>query len=186
MVTESERHDPGPHWLARATAFTRCYLGGDHPPGDHLAAGHFPRPGVAPTTTPNQRPRISQQSARTSTPVSSARHSCHRCSGCTMPATATTWGRTPASRRAAIKISAEVKTLTTSAWTHLVPGTTATAAPSSAPQTPEKSTTVAAAHSPLQHDLVFWQVTSGRSRMRTHSTLSAARHVSEHVCRDRT
>ena len=36
--------------------------------------------GVAPTTTPNQRPRISQPSMRTSTPVSSSRHSCHRSS----------------------------------------------------------------------------------------------------------
>ena len=31
-------------WLARAATFTRCYLGGDHPPGDHLAAGQFPSP----------------------------------------------------------------------------------------------------------------------------------------------
>ena len=36
--------------------------------------------GVAPTTTPNQRPRISQPSTRTSTPVSSPRHSCQRSS----------------------------------------------------------------------------------------------------------
>ena len=35
-----------------------------------------PSRGVAPTTTPNQRPRISQPSTRTSTPVSSSRHSC--------------------------------------------------------------------------------------------------------------
>ena len=36
--------------------------------------------GVAPTTTPNQRPWISQPSMRTSTPVSSSRHNCHRSS----------------------------------------------------------------------------------------------------------
>ena len=42
--------------------------------------GSSPSRGVAPTTTPNQRPRISQPSMRTSTPVSSSRHSCHRSS----------------------------------------------------------------------------------------------------------
>jgi hypothetical protein len=47
---------------------------------------------------------------------SSSRHSCHMASGCTMPATAARWGRAPASRRAAIRISAGVRTLTTTAW----------------------------------------------------------------------
>jgi len=75
-----------------------------------------PSRGVAPTTTPNQRPRISQPSMRTSAPVSSSRHNCHSSSGCTMPATAARWGRAPASRRAAISISARVRTLTTTAW----------------------------------------------------------------------
>jgi hypothetical protein len=75
-----------------------------------------PSRGAAPTTTPNQRPRISQPSTRTSAPVSSSRHSCHGSSGCTMPATAARWGRAPASRRAAISISARVRTLTTTAW----------------------------------------------------------------------
>ena len=42
--------------------------------------GNSPVRGVAPTTTPNQRPRISQPSTRTSTPVSSSRHSRHRSS----------------------------------------------------------------------------------------------------------
>ena len=74
--------------------------------------------GVASTTTPNQRPRIFQPSIRTSTPVSSSRHSRHMSSGCTMPATAARWGRTPASRRAAIRTSAGVRTLTTTAWAH--------------------------------------------------------------------
>jgi hypothetical protein len=75
-----------------------------------------PRRGVAPTTTPNQRPRISQPSIRTSTPVSSSRHNCHRSSWRAMPATAARWGRAPASRRAAISTSAGVRTLTTPAW----------------------------------------------------------------------
>ena len=42
--------------------------------------GSSPSRGVAATTTPNQRPRISQPSTRTSTPVSSSRHSCHNSS----------------------------------------------------------------------------------------------------------
>ena len=74
-----------------------------------------------PTTTPNQRPRISQPSVRTSTPVSSSRHSCHRSSRCTMPATAARCGRAPASRRAAIRTSAGVSTLTTTAWARPAP-----------------------------------------------------------------
>ena len=39
-----------------------------------------PSRGVASTTTPNQRPRISQPPMRTSNLVSSSRHSCHRSS----------------------------------------------------------------------------------------------------------
>ena len=74
-----------------------------------------PSRGVATTTTPNQRPRISQQSARTSAPVSSSRHSRQRSSRCTMPATAARCGRALASRRAAINVSAGVRTLTTTA-----------------------------------------------------------------------
>ena len=76
--------------------------------------------GVASTTRPNQRLRISQPSARTSTPVSPSRHSCHRSSGCTMPATAARCGGAPASRRATINVSAWVRTLTTTAWAHMV------------------------------------------------------------------
>jgi hypothetical protein len=71
-----------------------------------------PSRGVAPTTTPNQRPRISQPRTRTSIPASSSRHSCHRSSRCTIPATAARCGRAPASRRAAIRTSAGVSTLT--------------------------------------------------------------------------
>ena len=79
-----------------------------------------PSRGVAPTTTPNQRPRISQPSTRTSTP-SSSRHSRHRSSRCTIPATAARCGRAPASRRAAIRTSAGVSTLTTTAWARAAP-----------------------------------------------------------------
>jgi hypothetical protein len=77
--------------------------------------------GVAPTTMPNQRPRMSQPSIRTSTPVSSARHNSHRSSLFTMPATAARWGRAPASRRAAIRTSAGVGALTTPAWARAAP-----------------------------------------------------------------
>jgi hypothetical protein len=65
----------GSIWPARAAAFARCDLGGDHAPGDRLAAWQRPEPRRGPTTTPNQRPRISQPPMRTSTPVSSSRHS---------------------------------------------------------------------------------------------------------------
>ena len=78
-----------------------------------------PSRGVATTTTPNHRPRISQPPAQTSTPVSSSRHNCHRSSRCTMPATEARYGRAPASRRAAINVSAGVKTLTTTAWAYV-------------------------------------------------------------------
>jgi hypothetical protein len=84
--------------------------------------GNSPSRGVAPTTTPNQRPRISQPSMRTSAPVSSSRHSCHRSSGCTRPATAARCGLAPASRRAAISVSAGVRTLTLTAWAHALLG----------------------------------------------------------------
>jgi len=77
--------------------------------------------GVAPTTMPNQRPRMSQPSILTSTPVSSPRHNSHRSSLFTMPATAARWGRAPASRRAATRTSAGVRTLTTPAWARAAP-----------------------------------------------------------------
>jgi len=80
--------------------------------------GAAPSRGLGPTTTPNQRPRISQPSMRTSAPVSSSRHSCHRSSGCTRPATAARCGRAPASRRAAISTSAGVRALTMTARAH--------------------------------------------------------------------
>jgi hypothetical protein len=83
--------------------------------------GISPSRGVAPTTTPNQRPRISQPSMRTSTPVSSSRHSSHRSSRCEMPATAARCGRAPARRRTAINTSAGVRTLITTAWAHATP-----------------------------------------------------------------
>ena len=38
----------GPVWSARAAAFARCKLGGDHPPGDRLAAWQLPGPRCGP------------------------------------------------------------------------------------------------------------------------------------------
>ena len=52
---------------------------------------------------------------------SSSRQSCHRSSRCAMPATAARCGRAPASRRAAIRTSAGVSTLTTTAWARAAP-----------------------------------------------------------------
>ena len=69
----SGRLKPGSIWSARAAAFARRDLGGDHPQGIVWPRGNSPVRGVAPTTTPNQRPRISQPSMRTSTPVLSHR-----------------------------------------------------------------------------------------------------------------
>ena len=116
----SRRSRPGSIWSARAAASARCDLGGDHAPWIVWPRGNSPVRGVAPTTTPNQQPRISKPSMRTSTPVSSSRHGCHRSSGCTIPATAARCGRAPASRRAAIRTSAGVRTLTTTAWARAV------------------------------------------------------------------
>jgi hypothetical protein len=65
---------------ARAAAVARCDLGGDHAPWIVSPRGSSPVRGVAPTTTPNHRPRMSQPSTQTSTPVGSSRHSCHRSS----------------------------------------------------------------------------------------------------------
>ena len=77
----------------------------------------MPRPsspsrGVAQMTTPNQRARISQPPAATSTPESSSRHSSQNASGAAMPASAATTGRTAASLRAASALSAEVSVST--------------------------------------------------------------------------
>ena len=35
-------------WSAWAAAFARCELGGNHPPGDRLAASQLPEPGRSP------------------------------------------------------------------------------------------------------------------------------------------
>ena len=40
----SRRSRPGSIWSARAAAFARCDLGGDHAPGDRLAAWQLPEP----------------------------------------------------------------------------------------------------------------------------------------------
>jgi hypothetical protein len=38
------RSRPGSIWSARAAAFAGCDMGGDHPPGDRLAAPQLPEP----------------------------------------------------------------------------------------------------------------------------------------------
>jgi hypothetical protein len=49
-VSESSRlvtpagQDPGFTWSARAAAFARCDLDGDHPPWDRLAGSQLPEP----------------------------------------------------------------------------------------------------------------------------------------------
>ena len=40
----SRRSRPGSLWSARVMAFARCDLGGDHAPGDRLAASQLPEP----------------------------------------------------------------------------------------------------------------------------------------------
>ena len=108
---------PGSIWSARAAAFARCDLGGDHAPGDRLAAWQLsgPRRGPDDHAEPAAAD-IPAVDADVDAPVSSSRHSCHKSSGCTIPATAARCGRAPASRRAVIRISAGVRTLTMTAW----------------------------------------------------------------------
>jgi hypothetical protein len=100
---------------ARAAAFAWCDLGGDHPPGDRLTAWQLsgPRRGPDDHTEPAAAD-IPAVDTDVDT-ISSSRHSCHRSSLCTMPATTARWGRVPASRRTAISTSAGVRTLTTTA-----------------------------------------------------------------------
>ena len=40
----SRRSRPGSLWSTRVMAFARCDLGGDHAPGDRLAASQLPEP----------------------------------------------------------------------------------------------------------------------------------------------
>ena len=104
-------------YVVRATAFARCDLGPAITRHEMVSPDcSSPIRDVAPTTTPNQRPRIS--SHRHDTDVDSgslSRRNCHRSSRCTMPATASRWDRAPASRRAAINTSAG-QALTATAW----------------------------------------------------------------------
>ena len=65
---------------ARAAAFARAIWAAITRHEIVSPRRNSPSRGVAPTTTPNQRPRISQPPVQTSTPVSSPRHSCHRSS----------------------------------------------------------------------------------------------------------
>jgi hypothetical protein len=87
------------------------------PARDHLAAGQFPGPRGSPDDDAEPAAAdVPAIGADVDSGVISSRHSCQRSSGCAMPATAARWGRAPASRRAAISTSAEVRTLTTTAW----------------------------------------------------------------------
>jgi hypothetical protein len=120
IFPESGSSDWRSSWRARSVSASRgtggYELGRDHAPWDRLTAPQFPGPGrglddyaePAAANIPAVNTDID--------PVSSSRHSRHMSSGCTMPATAARWGRTPASRRAAIRTSAGVRTLTTTAW----------------------------------------------------------------------
>ena len=42
--SRSRRPRPSSIWSARAATFARCHLGGDHPPGNRLAAPQLPEP----------------------------------------------------------------------------------------------------------------------------------------------
>jgi hypothetical protein len=48
----SRRSRPGSVWSARAAAFARCHLGGDHAPRHHLAALQLPEPRRGPDDHP--------------------------------------------------------------------------------------------------------------------------------------
>ena len=89
--------------------------GGDNTPRDRLTASQLPEPRRGPDD--HAEPAAADiPAADADIDSSSSPHSCHRSSRCTMPATAARWGRAPASRRAAISISARVRTLTPTAW----------------------------------------------------------------------
>jgi len=83
-----------------------------HAPGDRLAAWQLPEP--RPGRDDDAEPAAAdvQPSTRTSTPVSSSRHSCHRSSVMHDPS----HGSQVRSRPAAISMSGGVRTLTTTAW----------------------------------------------------------------------
>ncbi len=87
------RPRPGSIWSARAAAVARCDLGGDHAPGDCLAAA-WPR--RARRTCGRGYPSRRCGRRRRS---SSSRHGCRRSSRCTIPATTARCGRALASRR---------------------------------------------------------------------------------------
>jgi hypothetical protein len=68
-------------WSERAAAFARCDLGGDHAPGDRLAAAQLPGPRRGPDDDAEPAAAdISAAGADVDSPVSSSRHSCHRSS----------------------------------------------------------------------------------------------------------
>ena len=147
-------------WSTRAAAFTRFDLGGDHP-GGSLGRGTVPGPRRGPDHDAEPAAADIQPSAPTSTPVSSALHSCHRFSGCTMPATTTTAGtcsHEPPRGNQDLGRCQDAH--------HISMGTPGARAPEKIDY--RRRTLAPPARSG------FWHVTSGRSRMKIHSTLSAA------------
>jgi hypothetical protein len=100
---------------ARAAAFARCDLGGDHPPGDRLAVRQLPDPWRGPDdhTEPAAADVPAVDAHLDPSELSAARQPqillIHDASDGSQV------GRAPASRRAAIRTSAGVKTLTTTA-----------------------------------------------------------------------
>ena len=71
----------GPMWSARAAAFARCDLGGDHAPWDRLAALQLPQPRRGPDDHAGPAAAdISTAGADVDSIVSSSRHSCQESS----------------------------------------------------------------------------------------------------------
>ena len=175
MVTESERRDPGLHRLARATAFTRCYLGGDHPPGDHLAAGQFP--------SPRSGPDYHAEPAAPDVPAISADVDSSQLSATQLPQVL---GMHDASDRNHVgpcsrKPARGNQDLGRGQDAHHISMDTPGARAPPRPQGPRQRRRPPEKTSHCRRRTLtpparpgFWQVTSGRSRMRTHLALSAA------------
>jgi hypothetical protein len=119
---------------AQVAAIARRDLGGDHPPGDRLAAWQLPEP--------RRGPDDHAEPAAADVPAAGADLGPGELVAAEPPqvvvmrdaATAARWGRAPASRRAAIRISAGVRTVTMTAWARAVPGDHRDGRPSSAGQ----------------------------------------------------
>jgi hypothetical protein len=100
----------GSVWSARAAAFAWCDMGCDHAPWDHLAAWQLPGPRRSPGN--DAEPAAADIPAVDADVDSGELIATQRPQVLVMydAATAARWGRAPASRRAAIKTSAGVRT----------------------------------------------------------------------------